>query len=85
MEMKIRNQLNPAKIGRHLKSLQSRPGAPVGAGEIAVDLDGYIRLLYSASCAEAGRELFPFRIRWESGFREVGFYRFRDHTYLEEQ
>ena len=85
MEMKILNQLNPAKIGRHLQGLQSGPGAPVRAREIATDLDGFIRLLYSASYAEAGRERFPFRVRWETGRISNGPYSFQDHTYLEEQ
>ncbi|MBT3275875.1 MAG: hypothetical protein HN368_22190 [Spirochaetales bacterium] len=85
MEMKIKNQLNPAKIGRHLKSLQAGPGEPVPAADIAVDLKGFIRTLYSASYAEAGRDRFPFRVRWETGDIKIGPFHFQNHTYIEDR
>jgi hypothetical protein len=51
--------------------------------EIARDLDGFIKLIYAAGYAEAGRTDFPFEVVWEKGTVSVQGFHFQDHYYVE--
>lgn len=91
MELKITGQLNPKKIAEYLRNLG--PGVEGDEGEvprgalrsekIAQDLDGFIKLLYAAGYAEAGRPDFPFEVVWRPGRVSVQGFHFQDHYYIE--
>ncbi|MFW6362000.1 MAG: hypothetical protein ACOC2R_09645, partial [Spirochaetota bacterium] len=51
--------------------------------DIARDLDGFIKLLYAAGYAEAGRADFPFEVVWQGGEVAVQGFHFQDHYYIE--
>lgn len=53
------------------------------SAEIARDLDGFIKLIYAAGYAEAGRADFPFEVVWEKGTVSVQGFHFQDHYYVE--
>jgi len=92
MELKITGQLNPRKVAAFLRKVRSRskdddphagtPGA-LRSEEIARDLDGFIKLIYAAGYAEAGRAHFPFEVVWEEGNITVQGFHFRNHYYIE--
>ncbi len=91
MELKVSGQLNPKKVAEFLRSVGARADAteadtPRGAlrsQDIAGNLDGFIKLLYAAGYAEAGRSDFPFEVVWGSGEVEVQGFHFQDHYYIE--
>jgi len=91
MELKVTGQLNPRKVAEFLRSVGTRSveaegDTPLGAlrsQDIARDLDGFIKLLYAAGYAEAGRADFPFEVVWRSGEVSVKGFHFRDHYYIE--
>ena len=58
------------------------PGA-LRSAEIARDLDGFIKLIYAAGYAEAGRADFPFEVVWEKGTVSVQGFHFQDHYYVD--
>lgn len=91
MELKITGQLNPKKVAEFLRGIGAQPDeaeddAPRGAlrsQNIARDLDGFIKLLYAAGYAEAGRADFPFEVVWRPGEVSVQGFHFQDHYYIE--
>ncbi len=87
MELKITGQLNPRKVSAFLKAVRQRRDedagdSPIRAAELATDLDGFIKLIYAAGYAEAGRGDFPFKVVWEESWAEQEGYRFREHYYV---
>jgi hypothetical protein len=90
MELKISGQLNPRKVAAFLREFRSQKtdteaeeqGA-LRSEEIAVDLDGFIKLIYAAGYAEAGRPRFPYKVVWEKGDTTVHGFQFRSHYYIE--
>ncbi len=99
MELKITGQLNPKKVAEFLRELrrelrreaEAREQIPepidvegaLRSAEIARDLDGFIKLIYAAGYAEAGRADFPFEVVWEKGTVAVRGFHFQDHYYVE--
>lgn len=99
MELKITGQLNPRKVAEFLRELrrelrreaEARDQNPdrtdlegaLRSAEIARDLDGFIKLIYAAGYAEAGRADFPFEVVWEKGTVSVQGFHFQDHYYVD--
>ncbi|MDY7030130.1 MAG: DUF5716 family protein, partial [Spirochaetota bacterium] len=91
MELKITGQLNPKKVAEFLRGIdiQSKeteadtPRWALRSQDIARDLDGFIRLLYAAGYAEAGRDDFPFDVVWRPGEVSVQGFHFQNHYYIE--
>lgn len=91
MELKVTGQLNPRKVAAFLRGVgvrsdEAEDEAPRGAlrsQDIARDLDGFIKLLYAAGYAEAGRTDFPFEVVWRPGNVSVQGFHFQDHYYIE--
>jgi hypothetical protein len=91
MELKVTGQLNPGKVAEFLRGVGTRedetendtPRGALRSQDIARDLDGFIKLLYAAGYAEAGRADFPFEVVWRAGEVSVQGFQFQDHYYIE--
>jgi hypothetical protein len=87
LELKITGQLNPKKVAEFLRAVQSRrgegdSGTAIPSTELAADLDSFIKLIYAAGYAEAGRRDFPFEVVWEEGEVESCGFRFQKHYFV---
>ncbi|MCF7914336.1 MAG: DUF5716 family protein [Spirochaetaceae bacterium] len=91
MELKVTGQLNPKKVAEFLRGVKfsghdaedDTPRGALRSQDIAGDLDGFIKLLYAAGYAEAGRADFPFEVVWRAGDVSVQGFHFQDHYYIE--
>jgi hypothetical protein len=80
--LRIRNQLNPAKVAAFLRSVCHQDGSPTQATEMLTDMASFVRLLYAAAYAESRSSDFPYRVQWGTGWVEKGRFRFREHYFV---
>ncbi|MBN1525103.1 MAG: hypothetical protein JW904_11500 [Spirochaetales bacterium] len=80
--LRIKNQLNPAKITEFLNTACGQDGTRARAEDMVADTPSFVRLLYAAAYAEGRQPGFPFRVEWGKKSVRKGRFVFREHSFM---
>lgn len=82
IRLRLRKQLNPAKISEFLTAFCPEPGVAIPAEKMVSDMESFVKVIYAALYAESRTARFPFHISWKDEMITKGRFKFREHSFI---